>query len=166
MNNGENKTPSNMLTCLPQSLCSWNFRVLHSDAQIGTITTHFLTEQGSFHLQNQEWTIRKPNFLTGQWNLEREGITQGKAQKQNIFQRTFDIEYENTSWLLKAKSAFGRGFEIRRHEKVVGMIEPVHAFTRRSTIDCSDELPQPAQLFCFWLAMIIWKRAQNSNGGS
>ena len=155
-----------MLTCLPQSLCSWNFRVLDSVAKIGTITTRFLTEEGSIQLHNQEWTIRKPNFLTGQWNLEREGAIIGRAQKQTVFRRTFEIEYENTLWLLKAKSAFGRGFEVLRHDKVIGRIEPVHAFTRRSKIDCAEALPLPAQLFCFWLAMITWRRAQNSNGGT
>lgn len=155
-----------MLTCLPQSLCSWDFRVVRSGEPIASIKTHFLTEQGSIHLQNQEWTIRKISFISGQWTLERDGTILGKAHKQNIFSRTFDVKFENSQWILKAKSAFGRGFEILHNNRPIGMIDPVHAFTRRATISCPEELPLPTQLFCFWLAMITWRRAQNSNGGA
>lgn len=140
--------------------------MVRSGESLATITTHWLSEQGNFHLNEEEWNICKKSFLSGQWTLEKQSTILGNADKKNVFSRTFEVAFENTHWLLKAKSAFGRGFEILQQGRQVGTIEPVHAFTRRSTIDCSDEVPIPLQLFCFWLAMITWRRAQNSNGGS
>jgi hypothetical protein len=46
---------------------------------------------------------------------------------------------------------------------VRGSIRPIHLFTRRAVIECSDDVPELVQLFCFWLIALMWRRAQKNN---
>lgn len=105
-------------------------------------------------------------MLTGHWSLEHDGNPIAEAIKESVFLRTFELRFEDKTLVLKAKTAFTRGFQIMFDQQCIGTIEPMHAFTRRARIDCSDAIPVSIQLFCFWLAIMTWRRAQNKNSGA
>jgi hypothetical protein len=148
-----------MLTCLPQSLCSWDFRVLGAFAGSATVTFNFFSEQGTISLGNMEFTVCKHGWLSGQWTLENSGGTVAAATKPNPLLRSFEVDAGDLRLTVKAQTPFTRCFDIVSNGAVVGSIRPVHPFTRRAYIECRDALPEFVQLFAFWLAVLLWRRA-------
>ncbi len=153
-----------MLTCIPQSLCSWNFRVSGAHSGPAALAFNFFTKQGSISLGGIEFPVRKHGLLSGHWTLERDGATCADAKKPNAMFRSFEVRSGALQLTVKAQSAFTRCYDILADGSVVGTIRPAHPFTRRAFIECSSSVPELAQLFSFWLAVITWRRAANNSG--
>jgi hypothetical protein len=152
-----------MLTCIPQSLCLWDYRVFGTSRGEATITFNFFTEQGSIWLGNAEFTIRKHGPLSGHWTLEHGDRTLADASKPNPLFRSFELQVQDLHFTLTAQTAFTRCYDMFSGGRRVGTIQPLHPFTRRASIECAAEVPELAQLFAFWLAVLTWRRAaQNS----
>ena len=156
-----------MLTCIPQSICSWNFRVPDASSGPALVEFNFLTEQGRIVLGNVEYAVRKHGWLSGKWTLERNGECVVESLKPSALFRSFDVEAGTIKLTVKARSALGRSYEILANGNLAGTIQPAHAFTRRAFIDCDSSIPELVQLFSFWLAALTWKRAaKSSNSGT
>jgi len=155
-----------MLTCVPQSLCSWDFRVSGAASGPAALAFKFFTEQGSISLGGIELPVRKHGLLSGHWTVERDGITCAEAQKPNAMFRSFEVRSGAVQLTVKAHSAVTRCYDILTDGSLVGTIRPAHPFTRRAFIECSSSVPELAQLFSFWLAAVTWRRATNSSAAS
>ena len=70
-----------MLTCRPQSLCSWNYRILGAAADDATVTFRWLNEGGEIFYDGQEYVIQKQGLMSGHWTLEHDGDVYADAQK-------------------------------------------------------------------------------------
>lgn len=155
-----------MLTCIPQSLCSWDFRVSGAPSGPAALNFNFFTEQGSISLGGIEFPVRKHGFLSGHWTLERDGATWADAKKPNALFRSFEVRSDAVQLTVKAQSAVTRSYDILADGSVVGTIRPAHPFTRRAFIECSASVPELAQLFSFWLVVVTWRRAANNSSAS
>lgn len=155
-----------MLTCIPESLCTWDFRVLGASAGSAALTFNFFTEQGSISLGHTEFIVLKHGLFSGHWTLEREGQTAADARKPSAMFRSFELSAADLHLTVKAHSAFTRCYDILSSGKTVGEIRPDHAFTRRAFIECSPDIPELAQIFSFWLAVVTWRRAANNNNAA
>jgi hypothetical protein len=151
-----------MLSCFPQSLCSWDFRVVGVSAGPAILTFDFFTEQGVLASGDDHFSVRKHGFLSGHWSLERGNDTCGDAKKPSAMFRSFDLRVGKFRFFVKAQSAFVRSYDILADEALVGTIRPAHAFTRRAFIECDSSVPELAQLFAFWLVALTWRRAANN----
>ena len=152
-----------MLTCLPRSICSWNFLVRGTTGGEAGLTFNWFTEQGTIDWNGTEYQVVKHGLFSGHWTLEGpEGVVV-EAQKTSAFTRTFDLDTDSGPWTLQAQSVFTRAFELARSGTQFGTIVPMHMFTRRATIDCEEEVDELTQLFAFWLVVITWKRAAKNN---
>jgi hypothetical protein len=147
-----------MLTCLPQSICSWDYRIPDASAGPAAVTFNFFTEQGAISLGGAEYAIRKHGPLSGHWTLEAQGRPVGDAQKPNPFTRRFELDVDGCVLTLRASSSFTRRFDFVSGGKTVGTICPAHPFTRRATIECASDVSELAQLFSFWLVAMTWRR--------
>lgn len=152
-----------MLTCTPKSICSWNFQIYGTTPRPADVTFNFMTEQGSISLGRMEFSVRKHGWLSGHWSLEHGGAAYADARKPSALFRAFEISCGPAQHTVKAQSTFTRCFNILTNNRVVGTIQPVHAFTRRAVIECDASVPETTQLFAFWLAVLTWKRAADSN---
>ena len=152
------------LTCVPESICSWNFRISDASRDVGSVRLDFLTEQGTIKSGDTTFDVIKHGWLSGHWSLNQRSSVHANAHKPLIFTRQFEITTESSTVSLKA-DMLARRFIIYVSDKAVGSITPAHAFTRRATIDCSSEIPEIVQLFCFWLAALMWKRDSDSASG-
>jgi hypothetical protein len=155
-----------MINCLPRSLCSWDFTASGLSSGTAAVEYDWLTEQGRIVIGDNDYNIRKHGVFSGHWTYEHRGQLVAEAYKPSALFRTFDIsslQSEGHSLTLQAESAYHRAFEITSEQRVVGRIWPVHPFTRRSTIQCSDEVPEHLQLFAFWLAGLAWRRSARNN---
>ena len=126
------------------------------------MTFNFFSEQGTISLGGRDFTVCKHGWLSGQWTLENAGGTVAAATKPNPLVRSFHMEVRDLRLTIKARAPFTRSFDILSDGAVVGSICPVHAFTRRAYIECGSEIPEPILLFAFWLAVLTWRRAANS----
>lgn len=154
-----------MLTCLPQSICSWNYLITEPDIA-ASIEFDFWTEQGKITLGSDLYFVQH-TWLSGEWSFVSENSILALAVKPNPFTRIFQISCGNDSLILKAESPLTRSFLIEQSSVLLGTISPMHPFTRRAFIDCSQSLAIPIQLFLFWLVVLMWRRAaNNSNSGA
>src|SRR6478735_7209876 len=119
-----------MLTCIPQSLCSWDFRVSSASSGPAALAFNFFTEQGSISLGGVELPIRKHGSLSGHWTLERDGATCADARKPNAMFRSFEVRSGAVQLTVKAQTALTRCYDILTDGSVVGTIRPAHPFTR------------------------------------
>ena len=152
-----------MLTCLPRSLCTWDYRVPDASSGTAELNFNFLTEQGDIQLADQGYEVRKHGWTSGHWTLEVNGHTLADVQKISPLTRTFEVETGGQHLTVQAQSVFTRCFDILELDRVQGTIQPMHPFTRRAVIDCSSAVPELVQLFCFWLVVITWRRSQSNN---
>jgi hypothetical protein len=154
-----------MLTCVPMSICSWNYRVLGLPAGEGRTWINRMSEQGSVSLGGVLYDVVKHGWMSGMWTLEERGHVFATAQKLSAFTRTMVVSCGEASLTVEAMSPFSRAFELRDRRDVVGVIRPVHLFTRRGEMSCDAAVPQVAQMFVFWLVAMSWRRTANKNNG-
>ncbi|MCB1224969.1 MAG: hypothetical protein KDK99_04085 [Verrucomicrobiales bacterium] len=155
-----------MIECQPKSLCSWDFTANGLSSGPAAVEYDWLIEQGRIITGHMAYDVRKHGVFSGQWTLERAGEVVADARKTSAMFRSFEIAGAGVGFTVRAVSAMTRVFEITMSDQVVGRVSPVHAFTRRATIFCSDAIPQHLQLFAFWLAVITWRRAGSNNSGA
>ena len=155
-----------MLTCLPMSLCSWDYRISGATRGEGILTFEWMSEQGAIRSGPDACAVRKHGVASGKWTLELNGTAIARAEKPSAMFRQFSIFFENRVFDLRAVSAFSRKFILWEGGRQVGAIEAAHAFTRRATIDCQDSVPEWVELFAFWLVAILWRRAAQSSAGA
>ena len=147
-----------MLTCIPRSVFWWNFDVEGGAAGTSALTFDFFTERGTINHAGTEYSVCKYGWLSGQWGLESGGQTHMRAQKLSPLLRKFEIQEGNHIFILRAMP-FTRCYDILQNDSIIGTISPAHFLTRRATIDCRGDLSELGQLFCFWIAVITWRRA-------
>ena len=152
-----------MLTVVPESFCSSNYRVFGSSCERAIVAFDFFTEQGYISLGNVAFTIRKQGAFSGRWTLNDGSLQVGDAAKPNPFFRSVEIVVHQARFSLSAQSPWSRCFAISVGRRLIGEIRPVHLFTRRAIIDCSPELPELGQLFAFWLVAMLWRRDANNS---
>jgi hypothetical protein len=151
-----------MLTCVPTSLCSWNYRV-RGPAGEGATTINVLSEQGSLSLGGAAYEVVKHGPMSGFWTLEANGEIVAEARKPSVMFRTVVVTCGEAALRVQAASAFTRTFELIIGESVVGSVRPVHLFTRRALMECDAAVPQLAQMFAFWLVVLSWRRTANKD---
>jgi hypothetical protein len=150
-----------MLTCLPESLCSWNYRVLGARGGAASLRFNY-REHGVIALGSEQFAIVKHGMFNSHWTLERNGEVIADACKPSAFSREFQItaKEDGGCMTVKARSMFSRGFELCANGAVVGTVEPIHAMTRRAVVNASEIVPELGQLFAFWLIALSWRRQQ------
>ncbi len=152
-----------MICCIPNGICSWNFRV-SGEGHAATLEFNWIGEQGSITADGVGFQVRKQGVFKGHWTLEHDGKEIVAGQKSTAFTRTFEIQDSSGGLVLRAVSAFGRSFLMERSDDVVGRITPDHAFTRRATMDSQNQkLDFRTLCFSFWLVVLTWRRAAQSD---
>lgn len=153
---------ANMINCQPKSMFSSDFQ-LSQESQIAQLSFSWFSETGSVHIGQNYFKVVKGGVFSGEWALQNKGEIIYTAEKTSAFRRSIEIQHQGQTYLLKARSAFGRSMEFTG-PNVKATIEPVHPFTRRATI--TGILP-PFELssFAFWLTALLWRRAQRNNNG-
>lgn len=152
-----------MLTCIPLSLCSWDYQITDAVGGTGAVKFDFMGEEGSISLGTATHLVRKHGWLSGHWSLDQGGEVALDAHKPSAFAQCFELTGNGLNLTVKSQSGFTRSFDIVRGDTTVGTIYPAHAFTKRAFVECDPSVPELVQLFSFWLAVLMWKRdADNS----
>jgi hypothetical protein len=152
-----------MVTCLPQSICSWNYRVLGLPGGEGATVMNYLSEQGNVSLGGVTYDVVKKGLFSGEWSLQGQGEIVAAARKPSAMFRSFTVTFGGGGLTLQAQSPFSRVFQLLNSERVIGEIRPAHPFTLRALMQCDDDVPQLVQLFAFWLVALSWRRTASKN---
>jgi hypothetical protein len=151
-----------MIRCKPKGICSWNF-FLDGEGHQATLEFNWLGEQGNITADGIPLVVHKHGVFSGHWTLDREGKEIASGQKSSALTRTFEIQDQNDTLVLRAESAFGRSFRIERSGDLIATVTTDHAFTRRATIEILDQKWDFTTIcFSFWLVVLIWRRAASS----
>ena len=131
-----------MLTCVPQSLCLWDYRVLGTSGGPAALTFNFFTEQGSIGLGDAEFTVcqawpheRALDSATRRADARRCPPSRVRCSARSSCRFTTSISPP------RAQSAFTRCYDILSGDRHVGTIQPMHALTRRACIKYDRRFP-------------------------
>ena len=150
-----------MLTLIPDSWFSWNFRVLRNDADLTVIRRDWFRERGTFEIRGVLYAIRRTSWIRSTFALERDGHAIAEASKPSSFRRLFDITADGNRLELRPASWFGREFQLYRGTELLGVVRPNSFWSRTATADLLDSIALPIQLFTIFLVLVLWKRASD-----
>tara|TARA_R100000027_G_scaffold8406_1_gene6229 strand:+ start:10191 stop:10670 length:480 start_codon:yes stop_codon:yes gene_type:complete len=157
-----------MLICTPKSIFSWDFIIRESGdlSNKGFVEFNWMTEQGSIRFLDKSFSVDKRDWLSGHWSLVLDDQKIAQAEKVSAFSRSFELSTEEGALRLKASNPLQRRFEILSGDSCIGRIAPVGPFVRKAQIRCAETVSVETQLFCFWLAALMWKRSSQSSAGA
>jgi hypothetical protein len=151
-----------MLHATPRGLFTWGFTVHQGGDPVAEIDPSWLGESAEIRVGGQTYSAYRESMLAGTFVLQSGGRTVARARKVSAFVRAFDIDLAGRPLELMAASVWRREFGLFESGAQVGRISPVGWFGRRAVIDLPSDIPLPAQLFLFWLVLVLWRRAAGS----
>jgi hypothetical protein len=147
-----------MLELVPLGWFSWDFSVLQDGSPIAEIDISSWREKGVLAVGGSSYNVYREGLISGQFILELNGTPLAHAEKPSALHRSFTIQHEGKTYILKAESVLGRTFLLLENDRRIGSITPAGMFTRKATVDLPDEMPLPIKVFLLWLTVILWKR--------
>ena len=156
---------SSMLHVRPVSLLSESYTISakKKGRALTTVSIRWFREAGSFSLDGQTFDLGREGWMGGDFFLSIGRRELASADKPSAWHRRFTVRADGTKYVLQARSAFSRKFDLLRGRRKVGSIEPTSIWTRGATADLPAELPLELRVFMIWLALLLWKRARDSS---
>ncbi len=150
-----------MLRAEPHSLFSWDLTLYEDGVPIAEIDLAWIREAGEMIIADVPCTMYREEMF-GAFVLESGGFPLVRAVKPSAFFREFEVTYDEQLLRLKARSVFGRTFDLFQGDERLGEIKPDNVFTRKMTVDLPEAMPLAVQVFIVWLVVLMWKRAASS----
>lgn len=152
-----------MLTAIPKSWFSKNYRVMDGALQVAEIDMSWWREEGRLVVEGAFYKACREKLMSGAFILETDnGLALARAEKPGALRRRFHIEYGDRKYVFQAKSVWGREFILFDGQNEIGSVAPEGLLTRRAAVKLPDELPLPVKIFILWLAIILWERESDS----
>lgn len=142
----------------PKGLFSNDFVFLSQDGILAEIDVSWWRERADFRLKDVDFQLRRQGLRTGAFIVEVEDKVLATAVKPSMLRSLFEIEIGGRLFTFRKLSPWRSAFGLFEDEKQIGRISRVGVFTRRASIELPEEWPAAAQIFTFWLALLIWNR--------
>lgn len=153
-----------MLHFEPTGIFSSTFRVRRGAREVTELGHGWFRETGSFEYGGQAFTLERSGWISGDFTLRRDGQRLAGAVKPSAFRSRFEVSCPEGNYVLRQRSVFGRAYELVEGRQVIGSVEPEGMFTRRGRARLPRELPFETSVFILWLVLLMWRRAERSNG--
>lgn len=151
-----------MFTLTPRSVFNWDFDVARDGARVGLIASNWASETGRLEFEGRAYVLGREGSWSGAFFVAHGGGRVATAEKPSAFARRFECAFGAERAVWRAESAFGRAFVFERDGRVAGALTPASVFNRVCTLELPADLPGEVQLFLAWLALLQWRRAQQS----
>ncbi len=151
-----------MLRAHPNSWLSWNYTVTDQSVEVAVIDLAWVREAGHFTVSGQRYEVRRES-MWGAFVLSSSGDEIARADKPSALLRSFSINVDGSSYILKAASPFQRAFVLPNDRERLGTIRPQGVFSRKAIVDIHSDISRPVQIFMLWLVVVLWRRQANSN---
>ena len=149
-----------MLSAAPRGIFSWDFIISRDGTMIADIDMSWWGERAELKITGQTYAVYRESLLEGTFVLQSGEQVLARAQKG--FTRTFDVDVAGRHLELKAVSIWTREFGLFENDAQIGRIEPAGWLGRKAIIELPEDIPLPVRVFLFWLVLILWRRAANS----
>lgn len=145
-----------MLAIEPQHWYSWDFTVSQAGRRIAEIGLSW-RERGRLTVNGLAYTVRRERAF-GEFRLEAAGGTVAVAVKPSVFRRVFQVTHGANTWTVRRQSAWSKRIQVLEGDREIGHITRGSWWSYRASAALPDAMPMPVQVFCVWLAALIWKR--------
>jgi len=133
---------------------------------VAELDVSLLKEGARLHLDGKTYRIERASLMSGPWQFRDGDELLFEATKPSMLRNRFLMLVKGASLELAPK-----GFLMRRFVLVgpdwadLGEIRRTNWLGTRVDVDLSELVPREAQLFLFFLALVIWRRADRSAAG-
>lgn len=148
-----------MIEAVPRGWFSNSFRLQQPHGTVAEIDVSNWREKAEFDVQGGHYRLYREGFASGAFVLERDGQVVARALKPSAFRSRFEVQLGGRTLDLR-RAAWSSNFGLFDGERQVGSIRRAGILTRRALIDLPDDWPLAAQVFVFWLVLVIWIRDQ------
>ena len=152
-----------MLHVRATRIFSEHYEISDGGQVLTTVSNRWLREAGSFRIAGERYSVGRRSRMGGDFFAEHSSRPPARAEKPSAFLRRFVVTVDGESHELAARSAFRRGFALRREGREVGSVEPTSLFSRSARVDLPHPLSLPVQVFLTWMVLVLWKRQRNSS---
>jgi hypothetical protein len=143
---------------------SWDFTVSQAGRRIAELGLSW-RERGRLTVNGLAYTVRRERRL-GEFRLESPGGgTVATAAKPSLFRRVFEVRHGAHTWTLRRQSLVSRRIQVLEGDREIGHITRTSWWSYRATAALPDAMPLAVQVFCVWLAALIWKREADAAAG-
>ncbi len=151
------------LCAFRKGLFSWDFTVMDGRAAVADINMAWWHKRGALTVEGREYPLHREGLVGGAFILEGTDAVLAKAEKSNIFSRSYELEYGDRHYILKRKLFFGRKYLMVAGDSEVGSITFEGIPSRRLKAVLPEELPLPVMIFIIWLAILQRRRAAKAH---
>lgn len=156
-----------MLQIEPLRWFSWDFTVGRDGCQVAELDISWWRERGELVVDGVTYAVVREGLLSSDFRMTApNGRIVATASKPGIFRRRFDVVFGGHTVTLQARSAWGRTMDVLLDGRGAGAITPAGVWTRRASADLPDTVPRPVQVFVLWLAVLLWKRDEDTAAAS
>jgi hypothetical protein len=152
-----------MLIARPQGLFSNDYRItdVHGEP-IAELAIAMIKEGGRLIQDGKAFRIERESLMSGPWQLKDGHTVLLEAQKVSMIKNRFEMAVKGASLELAPTNWLMRGFQVVGPDwSNLGTISRPSFFSRQVRIELSDLVPQQAQLFFLFLAIVVWRRAES-----
>ncbi|MBW3571579.1 MAG: hypothetical protein KY467_10775 [Gemmatimonadetes bacterium] len=150
-----------MIEAVPTGLFSNGFRLQQPHGTVAELHVSGWREKAEFAMHGGRYRLYRQGFASGAFVLEGNGRILARAVKPSAFRARFHVEVGGRTFELR-RTAWSGNFGLFDGGTQVGTIRRAGMFTRRAIIDLPGDWPLAAQVFVFWLALVIWNRDQSA----
>jgi hypothetical protein len=143
---------------------SWDFTVSQAGRRIAEIGLSW-RERGRLTVNGLAYAVRRERAF-GEFRLEAAGNTVAIAVKPSLFRRVFQVTHGAKTWTVRRESLWSRRIQVLEGDREIGHITRRSRWSYRSDAVLPDTMPMPVQVFCVWLAALIWKREADATAGA
>jgi hypothetical protein len=155
-----------MLIATPKRWFSWDFEVHEGGGEpVGDVRVSAWRERGAVTVGGIEYPVTREGVV-GAFTLAGAGGVLARAMKPSALHRMFTLEHDGKEYVLKATSAWGRGFSLLDGEVHIGAVRPARLCGRQARADLPEDMPLEVRLFAIWLTLMLWKRQQQAANSS
>ena len=154
-----------MLLANHRSVFSRDFVISRGGAEVAEVESAWFREQAELLVGGEEFLLCRESLFRGTFSLRRGEEVLARAQK-TFWLRAFSVQFAGRSLELKASRFWSREFGLFENGREIGSIGPTSWFGREYAIELPDDMPQPVQVFLFWLVIVLGRRANGASNTS
>jgi hypothetical protein len=148
-----------VIEAVPKGWFSNSFRLQQPHGTVAELDVSQWREKAEFDVQGGHYRLYREGLASGAFVLESQGKVLARAFKPSAFRARFELEVGGRAFTLR-RTRMRSGFGLFQGERQVGSVQRAGMFTRRALIDIPDDWPPAAQVFVFWLVLVMWIRDQ------
>ncbi len=154
-----------MIHAIPRSLFSNDYLIYDDSRLIGLIDVSGLREAAGFEVDGVHYQLAREGRFSGEFLLIADGAVLARASKPSALRSTFELQLGGRYFRLQKLSAWRSAFGLFEHGELIGAVQREGWMTRRTRVDLPREWPAAAQIFVFWLGLVIWNREASAAAG-